>query len=409
MIGAIIGSFGYYEDKSSLFVGNRKVEGGGGYYFINSAKTYFCNTLFVWNYASIQGGAIALTQQSIAYIQNVTFIECSSDKGGVLFSSEESLYLIINSTFKNNFANTGGILHGLENYHSTITIISSNFFNNSCEENLFNLMDSNLIIKNTNFSNNSNILFGPLRTTLFLDSVSISSHKCNGYAFGCIMNAQNSLLKAENLKIFESQNYFQEGIMYLEDSVIESKKITFQSINNNKHIGSCFDIKNTQLFVDEGNFSLYDSNCIYAINSSIYLNNSLFDNEQFVKVSHDIYLHGSIYCYLCYNFAVFNSIFKNNTLSENAGGIALVSQNVNILSALLINVRFLSNEVYNLGGAIRLVNVNAKIEDCFFFNNKAKEGAAILFYSSSNTVFFKKLILNLRLLFEFPEFKWESF
>lgn len=375
---------GNYEDNASIVVGNRMVQGGGGCYFIEFTKSYFYNTVFLWNYASLLGGAIGLTQQCSSYLQNVTFIDCSSDKGGVLSVSEESFFFIINCTFENNFATIGTILHASENYKSITTIVSSYIFNNSGVENLFNLMDSNLIINNSIFDKNNNILFVSTRTNLILNSIYISNHVCYNSAFGCAINAQNSSIKAKDAKIFEIHNYFQEGIVYFEESFVEFIKIDFHLLNNIKHKGSCFDLKNSHLFLDEANFHIYDSNCIYAINSSIYLNNTLFDNENFERLNQDVFLYGSIHCDSCLNFSIFNSVFQKNTLSENGGGVTLISENGIKLNALLSNVSFFSNEVFASGGGVSLQNVNAKIIDCYFFENKALKGAAIFFYSSCN-------------------------
>ena len=88
---------GNYEDNGSLFIGNRLFNGGGGCYFLQITSSYFYNTRFLWNYVSLKGGAIALTQQSNAVLDNVSFVQCSSDKGGVLFVSERSSFLIKNS------------------------------------------------------------------------------------------------------------------------------------------------------------------------------------------------------------------------------------------------------------------------------------------------------------------------
>lgn len=104
-LGAIICYTNVFKDYNSTFVGNNKVWGGGACYFVSYTESYFFGSKFYWNYAIIVWGAIGLTQQSFAYIENAFFFYCSSARGGAISLNEESSTLIKNSTFLGNFAN----------------------------------------------------------------------------------------------------------------------------------------------------------------------------------------------------------------------------------------------------------------------------------------------------------------
>ena len=79
-----------YTDHNSTFIGNRKVIGGGAFYFCQYTKAYLYSTKFYDNHASVVAGTIALTPQSFAMIENATFVASSAELGGVFKVSEGS-------------------------------------------------------------------------------------------------------------------------------------------------------------------------------------------------------------------------------------------------------------------------------------------------------------------------------
>ena len=127
-----------------------------------------------------------MNPQSFAYIENATFLACSSIKGGVFFLSEGSYVTVKSSNFSDNFASEGGIFHSIENYNSTITIMNSFFRNNSGEHNLFNIMDSNFHLNLRSLKTTLTPSFHWYVRTYILMLINITKHICNTKTIGCL-------------------------------------------------------------------------------------------------------------------------------------------------------------------------------------------------------------------------------
>lgn len=351
---------------------------------------------FYYNYATVQGGAIGITSDCNIYLENAVFIANSAPKGGVFSVMEGSSLTIVNSTFINNVAESGGLFHGLENYDSWINIFNSSFTHNYGDENLFNLMNSNLNIVNTSFSNNTNLLFSLAQSrTTFLD-LKISNHFCENTAFGCLINSLQSDIIGEEIKFYENENILEEGITFFELSNVSFHSVYFENLRNFKNIGSCYDMRSSSLNINKGNFSNYDYNCIFAINSTILINNSIFDNSQFQEEQKNIFTrYGTVFCQSCTGLFVYNSAFRFNFLSDFGGSIGFISLLKENLTIYLQNSEFKANKVKKHGGSLYLKEINAAIINCSFSENRAYAGAAIYFFSSST------FNLNIIILFYF--------
>ena len=132
-----------WNDTNSTFIANRKFGGGAACYLMSGAHAYFYSTRFIYNYASVMGGAIGLTQNCFAFLQRVLVLGCSSNMGGVFVATEKTSIFVEYSNFTENYANSGGILHGLENYQASISIVSSTFDSNGGGDNIIILIVSN--------------------------------------------------------------------------------------------------------------------------------------------------------------------------------------------------------------------------------------------------------------------------
>lgn len=360
--------------------------GGGACYFVQFTQSYFFNTKFIWNYASIQGGGIGISQQCFVYFENVYFLGCSSDKGGVFLVSEESSLIAKNSTFENNFANTGGIFHSLENYNSAIQLIFSNFISNKGNDNLFNMLDSQIDIRYSNFINNTNTIFSLLTSKIYFQDLTIKNHSCNNLIIGCVINSQKCSITASNLFFSSINNLMEEGNVYLEETTANFSNLSFEGMINKHNIGSCFDIFKSSLRITFGVFQNYDSNCIFAKESQIEIDFNVFQNEEFNKGDIQYFPYGSTYLTSCDFISITNTIFQKNNLSSYGGAISIQANKKNYavwgdIHAKLTNITFISNYVQQQGGAIFLSNANANISNCLFEGNIANEGGGIFFSS----------------------------
>ena len=361
---------------------------------LSYTQAYFKMTKFIFNYAYLIGGAIAITQQCFVYLENVLFLGNSAGKGGVISATEYSTLVIKNSNFTQNTAETGGIFHCLENYASSITIVNSNFNGNAGSNNLFNLMLTTVKMNECIFSNNLNTIFSLTESVLVLNHIEILNHTCNNLVSGCMINSiQDSIITSEDVIISKMNNIFEEGTIYLESSSGTFSSMDFKILANLKSIGSCFDLSSSYIFIDNSSFTSYDTNCVYAENSIVNINNGYFNNEnakvdllQFGAKYENLIKYGTIFCKSCLNFSISKTFLINNNLSDYGGGITLVSYaNDYDIFAQIYNTSFLENEVTDQGGAVYLSNVNAMILNCSFLMNKAKIGAGICFISLCNS------------------------
>ena len=366
-------------------------------------QSYFFGSKFFWNYGFIVGGGIGLTQQSFAYIENALFYYCSAARGGAISLNEESSATILNSTFIGNFANEGGVVHSVEDYHATMTISNSTFVNNYGDLNLFNGLDSNFVLINSTLTNNTNMVFSLMRSSLVLDGVSITNHSCSTNYKGCISNGLLTTMNVNNLSI-NAINTILEDVagFYLDTSSGEFSNVSFENLESLKHVGNCFYLLNSSLAVTVGNFLNYEQNCFSAQNSSLLVENTYFNNENSAtQIILTTFGFGTIYCETCWKFILSNSFLIMNKLSNIGGAVSLISDpgdDFNI-SAKFYNVSFIDNQAFDLGGAVYLSNVHSTFNFCNFTQNKADKGAAIYFYSLGN--FLPNLLFFIDILISF--------
>lgn len=257
-------------------------------------------------------------------------------------------------------------------------------------------MDSNLDIQTSKFSENGNIIFNLVSSSFSLNSVEVRSHICSSLEIGCIMNIKSSNIKAQQILSFDIKNLLDIGGIYLEESYAIFKLSNFSNISSLNYEGSCFSLKNSLLVIETGNFSNYDSNCIFAVNSEIEISSSYFNNENFKNSNKFRFEFGAIYCLSCLNFTFTNSVFHKNIFGFKGGALYLESSNLKSI-VKIYNVSFLSNQAIDEGGGVYFKNINAQVIDCLFYGNKAKGGAAIIYYSSlSKLIDFIFLIMQKR-------------
>ena len=248
-------------------------------------------------------------------------------------------------------------------------------------------MVSNVQISDSFFNNNLNIVFSLIESGTSLKNVSIFNHKCNEFMVGCVISSvQKSSMICSNLHLKNVTNFKEEGNIYLEDSSSLFTNISFENLDNFKNKGNCFDLKNSNISINNGSFSTYTYNCFYALQSRVLINDSNFNNkEEFVLgIKYDTYIkYGAIFCQSCIEFTMQNSFILYNLKAFEGGALAFRSdlQEIVNLTVFLLNNSFVGNKARDSGGAISISNVNANIKNCVFSNNEASVGAGIYFES----------------------------
>ena len=388
LLGIVSMYGGVNNDTNSTFIGNRNAMDGGATYLTTFSSAYYYYTKFIWNNAYMLAGAVLLNSKCYTLMVNVLVLGCTSYKGGVSILTERSSVDIINSTFKNNSAVSGGIFHSLENYGSFITINTSTFDSNQGNDNLFNMMNSNIIMFSCLFYNNLNTIFSLTYSNMTIFNVKISNHRCNNFMVGCVVNSiDKSSIFSSNLIMIGINNLKEEGNIYLEASNAVFLNSSFENLTNLKSLGSCFDLQSSSLCIDIGSFSNYDYNCLHAINSNITINNSLFNN---IYSNNDenynvLIKYGTIICISCLNISAYKSYFLHN-IGNNYGGAFYVISNIGDFNIIiyLYNLSFVGNIVSESGGALYLDGINGKIINCLFQDNNANYGAGIYFEATCN-------------------------
>ena len=398
--GAMIQYSGKMNDFNSTFIGNRNAIGAAAYYMLSFAVATFNMTKFIWNFANNLGGAIGLTQYCAVILENILFLACSAVTGGVMSIIERSNMTMINCNFTNNYAISSGVIHIIESYDSLIRIINSTITNSSTNDNLFNLIYSNIKIISTVFMDNFNTLFSLMTSNVSLDNVNISRQTCNNQIIGCFINSiQLSNVFINSVILQQIHHFKEEGNIYLDFSSGVVENLHMENMQNIKGKGSCFDMMNSDLQVNNGNFTNFDYNCFYGENSKILLNNTYINNINAINDENILILakYGALSCQSCLEISFFNVFFLNNKISDNGGAISLISYNDDYnLTIFLNNCSFIGNEVKFSGGSIYFNNVNAIITNCIFQANIAMIGGGI-YYSSLCMIKFIN-ILNISII-----------
>ncbi|MBE6489629.1 MAG: hypothetical protein E7Z83_02090 [Methanobrevibacter sp.] len=163
--------------RDSYFENNKALLYGGGVTH-TEANVSVSNSDFINNYAERYGGSIFVYGDGELYIEDSTFKNCTSNHyGGAISAATETV--IINSSFTDSFAtdhggsiaswgnltvsdsnftgstaDVGGAIFNYAESNSSISIIRSNFINNTQRTNGVLYITNNIIVRDSNFINN---------------------------------------------------------------------------------------------------------------------------------------------------------------------------------------------------------------------------------------------------------------
>ena len=306
---------------------------------------------------------------------------CKSNKGGSIVLFEKSQLYLKNISFINSSSNAGAVLFLYENYQYNIVMISScQFYNNSGSLSVIDSSDTEIIIKDTIFANNINILFLLDFSNLTLFNVTALDQKCSNSYPGCfIKSSLNSNIYINFLEIlrFTNFNENEESAIYSEDSSIFIENSLFKNITGSNERGSCLSLHNSYFALRMTVFMTFKYNCIYAdFNSSLTINQTYFNNKGFISSYFSEF--GVLACIGCNYMILKYSMIENINNADYGSAVYLVSDgnNKNHGSAI-INNSFLTSFSFIDGGSVYLYNHNSTIYGNLFFYNFAFNGGAI--------------------------------
>lgn len=232
----------------------------------------------------------------------------------------------------------GSIFQFQENYINFSCINNSTFQNNYGETSLFDISDSELMIVNSRFDNNTNNIFSCSNTRLSLiESVFRNLICLNGYNGCLIRSSQAAIIIISKSFFYNISNLKGEGNIYLENSNLEISLSQMERILTSKQNGDCALIINSVINLTNSYFREYFSNCIWAKYSPIYIKSCSFSDSIGNENKAIDLIYGAIYCLSCTNITIYQSIFVNNTSADFGSALYFTIENIE-------SVDFLSNK-----------------------------------------------------------------
>lgn len=330
------------------------------------------NINFVNAYVDYANGGAICTNGDLTLI-NCSFSDCFAYYGSAVYSTASALSLD-SCSFNDNFEVRGVVFKDT----GSVSFENSNFTNNSAilYGGALCINDANVTVINSIFKNNSAYLRGG---AIFLARSNLSSTNSQfisnaldvgGPAYGGVLCGEDSdvILKdcifSKNWMNSHSRQGF-GGAVYLFDGTVSVIGCNFTDnfamdyggaiclLDNNANISGCSFIRNS---VNRGSY-ISSAGAIYATGGNVSISQSLFSNNA----------------------------------AENGASIALDETEVSINKC-----DFLNNSAGFNGASVYSNNVNLTIIDCDFFNNTCKYNGGAIYLNNGrirvmNSVFSKSV------------------
>ena len=419
---------------------NNNASYGGAIYFTRNDTSNITNSKFTNNIAANRGGAIYNNASSTLDITNTIFDKNShtnttkannNDYGGAAIFSEGGLH-ITSTNFTNNHANythgvansDGGNGGAIVHYNSIKDLIikNSNFNNNSARHGGSILIyngdsdDGLKVIENTTF-NGSVGVYGTIETynSLNITSTVFANNTMEDYGSGNRLGSGgaivlNSYFTAQSIKLsidnstFENNTATEGGVIRTGSPVpttfaAPTLEITNSNFKNNHaySTGGAISTYPADITITNTNFTNNKADnwggAISTGISNLTITGSKFTNNSATKYG------GAIYSVLDSTLKVNNATFTNNTQTQveganrnDYGGAAIFSNatlDINDTTFINNNANYthnVSNSDGGNGGAIAFINSTNKlnINNSRFDANSARHGGSILIMNGNS-------------------------
>lgn len=280
----------------------------------------------------------------------------------------------------NNTSDEGGILFGVDNVLYEIYLQNTIFYGNSASDSLISIENTvNIYFINTTFIMSKNLLFSASSSKLKILSSVINDVECSNFIPACLaLVNDNSSLVIQNTLINNVNHLRAEGGIQSTNSYIMISNASLRNMKTSKQIGSCFSGSDLKLDIISIVVQDYDANCIFLEKSSLFLNNSYFNNIEQNPDSNFDNKYGTIRCKDCISLVLSFTLFEHNDYVENGGALTLSSLNF-VVQNLINSCIFQSIKAKNKGGVLLIDYTNLQIYNSSFFGNEASEGGAIFY------------------------------
>ena len=287
-------------------------------------------------------------------------------------------FLCKNSVIEDNFSPDGAIIFGIDDLPSTIIFQNVSFFNNSAENYLISILNTNLILENCIFIENFNNLFFLESSSVKFDQSIIQNHICTVLQYGCFADETETSDVYIINSIMNLVSSVMGGIIYTDTSNLFIEESFFSDIKANNALGSFLLSTDSHISSVNASFQNYDVNFFNLENVSLIISNNTFNNGNNIFEDIAIISYGTIYCESCQNSTINNSFFSGNGNAQT-GTLTFVSETISLLNTtyLIYKCIFSYNQAMNQGGAISLFNSKVLIMDNDFIGNQANYGGSI--------------------------------
>lgn len=242
---------------------------------------------------------------------------------GVFYCTEESILILENISFEN--IKTGGpgtFLLVLNNVKGLVKITNCTFTKSVSKSTFIDYeLSSTLIFENNFFSNNEGNVIFTINSGMNLTNSSFENNICF-YDSGCIFNIQKfSILNLFQISIVNISNFNEGGSFYVSDSVLSIQDQMLIN-SNSSNFGGCLFGKNIEVFFRNIFVENYSHGCMYFVNSSISIENSIFSNK-FQEIAVSSLCYSTICSLQSWFLMIGNCSFSGNKNNTYYGGVAL--------------------------------------------------------------------------------------
>ncbi|MDO5850916.1 MAG: Ig-like domain repeat protein [Methanobacteriaceae archaeon] len=372
------------------FINNSAVNGGifyndGGNIKIDHGVNYFEN-----NFATNNGGVIYNNGGIMNISEVIVKNNFATNNGGFIYNNGGSIYINNNSNIKNNKATNGAVLYNNAKSKSIMKIEDSLFENNSASENggvmeiigVSELSFNALEIENAKFINNNANKGGVIYTQASINIISSEFENNIASEGGVIYNLLPLKTQDGDVKVVATDSIFKYnkatngngGVIYNNGiiNIDNNQFIDNFATNNGGVIYNNGGIMNISEVIVKNNFATNNGGFIYNNGGSIYINNN--SNIKNNKATNGAVLYNNAKSKSI--MKIEDSLFENNSASENGGVMEIIGVSELSFNALEIeNAKFINNNA-NKGGVI-YTQASINIISSEFENNIASEGGVI--------------------------------
>ena len=322
--------------KNIRFI-NGNTSGNGAAIYWNAVKGTIENSIFMNNFARLDGGAVYGHANSV----NSTISKCT---------------FIGNKAYNYNAENGGSVCGGGVDWRGDNFIIKDSRFDNNTATNVgaaIRLACNNVTVINSNFTNN----------TANGGAVQLNENRVLGVIDNCIFK--------DNTANYGGAIYTRMGNVTLTNSIFTNNSAQNQG-------GAIYGL---------GNNNFNSINCIFE-NNKAHTGGAIYVNGYNNAISESTFINNTAYNVgavdiLGENSTVKNSKFYNNTARYEFAALVF-AQTAN--NAIAENLIFMNNKALSMTGAAFASANNVTFKNCNFTNNSAVGLYAGALYIRANTV-----------------------